>query len=85
LDYSYADGEQANIAMIRVPAALGNSSYKGPLLMNPGGSGGNGIEFILEFGPEISSVIGPQFDILSFDPRGSIFFTTSPPYADAFV
>ena len=44
--------------------------YKGPVLLNPGGPGGSGVELIRQLGDTFSSALGPQFDIVSFDPRG---------------
>ncbi|KJA21599.1 hypothetical protein HYPSUDRAFT_140328, partial [Hypholoma sublateritium FD-334 SS-4] len=44
--------------------------YRGPVLFNPGGPG-SGVDFIRSArGEQFSSILGPQFDILSFDPRG---------------
>jgi pimeloyl-ACP methyl ester carboxylesterase len=72
LNYSDPQGTEAIIALIRKPSTLAESSpeYRGPLLFNPGGPGGSGVEFIHEYGDVMSSIIGPQFDIVSFDPRG---------------
>jgi hypothetical protein len=50
--------------------AESSPEYKGPILFNPGGPGGSGVEFIRQFGDNFSLVVGPQFDIVSFDPRG---------------
>ena len=38
LDYSRPDGAQAGIALIKVPSrfAVGDESYRGPILFNPG-------------------------------------------------
>ena len=38
--------------------------------MNPGGPGGSGVELIQTSVDFISPILGPQFDIVSFDPRG---------------
>jgi pimeloyl-ACP methyl ester carboxylesterase len=50
--------------------AASSAEYKGPIIFNPGGPGGSGIEFIKIDGDLLSSILGPQFDIVSFDPRG---------------
>ncbi|KAG5650219.1 hypothetical protein H0H81_000275 [Sphagnurus paluster] len=58
--------------MARLPSKLSANStdYRGPILLNPGGLGGSGVDFVLGAGEEISGVLGPQFDIVAFDPRG---------------
>lgn len=58
--------------MTRIPSPLpaNSSDYRGPILFNPGGPGGSGVNFITDFGKNLSAVVGPQFDILGFDPRG---------------
>ncbi|KAF8075851.1 hypothetical protein FPV67DRAFT_1469501 [Lyophyllum atratum] len=72
LNYSDADGDKATIAMTRIPSKLGpdSSAYRGPILINPGGPGGSGVDVVLRAGALLSGIIGPQFDILGFDPRG---------------
>ena len=72
LNYSDPEGAEAIIAVIRKPSTLAESSpeYRGPILFNPGGPGDSGVEFINKAGDVMSSIIGPQFDIVSFDPRG---------------
>jgi len=59
--------------MTRIPASVSPESadYRGPLLMNPGGPGGSGVDLILRSGGLLQSIVGPQFDILGFDPRGA--------------
>ncbi|KAF8160399.1 TAP-like protein-domain-containing protein, partial [Pholiota molesta] len=44
--------------------------YRGPVLFNPGGPGGSGVDFVVQLGSQISTVIGPEFDLIGFDPRG---------------
>jgi len=73
LNYSDPQGAEAIIALIRIPSPLAESSpeYKGPILFNPGGPGGSGVEMIRgRAGDIFSLVLGPQFDIVGFDPRG---------------
>ncbi|KAJ7667444.1 hypothetical protein B0H14DRAFT_2658115 [Mycena olivaceomarginata] len=38
-------------------------------------SRGSGVEWALESGKQIASVVGPEFDIVGFDPRGTSFST----------
>jgi len=40
------------------------------LLLNPGGPGGSGGEFIYRRGEQLSGIVGEGFHLLSFDPRG---------------
>ncbi|KAF2161983.1 hypothetical protein M409DRAFT_69483 [Zasmidium cellare ATCC 36951] len=51
------------------------------LLLNPGGPGGSGIEFIFRRGKQLSDIVGDGFHLLSFDPRG---INTSTPMASCF-
>ena len=77
LNYSDPEGDAASIAVTRLPSPLaGTDDYKGPLLIIPGGPGGSGVELVLENGALLSQVLGPNFDFVSFDPRGS-FHTLS--------
>ncbi|TEB34815.1 hypothetical protein FA13DRAFT_1707039 [Coprinellus micaceus] len=68
LDYSDPGGREAAIALIRKPATT-QEGYRGPILFNPGGPGGSGVEWFLAVGNDFATILGPQFDIVSFDPR----------------
>ncbi|KAJ6480975.1 TAP-like protein-domain-containing protein [Mycena sanguinolenta] len=72
LDYTQLDGASAAIAMVRVHSAVPHNSpsYRGPVLINPGGPGGSGVDWVAAAGPLLSTIIGPEFDIIGFDPRG---------------
>ncbi|KAF8954240.1 hypothetical protein BDZ97DRAFT_1928523 [Flammula alnicola] len=77
LNHSDPLGElEAVIALIRKPSIFppDSDSYRGPVLFNPGGPGGSGVDFIQGLrGDLFSTVIGPQFDIIvGFDPRDQI-------------
>jgi hypothetical protein len=39
-------------------------------LVNPGGPGGSGVELALKLGSLAQTLIGADFDIIGFDPRG---------------
>lgn len=73
LNYSDPSGDKAAIAMARIPAAVlpGSPQYRGPILVNPGGPGGSGVDLVLGAGALLSGIVGPNFDVLGFDPRGA--------------
>jgi pimeloyl-ACP methyl ester carboxylesterase len=79
LNYSEPDGKNAIIALTRIPSPLPTNSpwYRGPILINPGGPGGSGVEAIMRFGGALSAIVGPQFDVVGFDPRGLIVYASS--------
>ncbi|KAF5374249.1 hypothetical protein D9758_004536 [Tetrapyrgos nigripes] len=72
LNHSEPEGKSAAIALIRLHAGVGAQSddYRGPVLFNPGGPGGSGVELILKRGRHLATILGPQFDVVGFDPRG---------------
>ncbi|KAF5311055.1 hypothetical protein D9619_008143 [Psilocybe cf. subviscida] len=72
LNYSDPEGRKASIALIRKPAGVPTESgfYRGPVLFNPGGPGGSGVDMVKRRGEMFSKILGPQFDIVGFDPRG---------------
>ncbi|PPQ71711.1 hypothetical protein CVT26_007628 [Gymnopilus dilepis] len=70
-NYSDTSAGEATLALIRVPSTLnGTADYRGPVLFNPGGPGVSGVDFVVQLGSLIAQAIGPQFDLVSFDPRG---------------
>ncbi|KAF8482305.1 Alpha/Beta hydrolase protein [Gautieria morchelliformis] len=79
LDYNDPSGEKAAIAMIRIKANVSPNSrkYRGPILFNPGGPGGPGVAFVNSLGESFQKLIGEEFDIVGFDPRG-VGLTTPP-------
>ncbi len=73
LDYSNPTSpSRAAVPLIKIPAHPANDSdYLGMLLTNPGGPGEPGVDFLLTSGNAILlPIIGPNYDIVSFDPRG---------------
>ncbi|KAK2595281.1 hypothetical protein QQS21_006996 [Conoideocrella luteorostrata] len=40
------------------------------MVLNPGGPGGGGIGFVREFGKQLNVIVGENYHLLSFDPRG---------------
>jgi pimeloyl-ACP methyl ester carboxylesterase len=69
LDYAHPNGTTIQIAVAERPAE-DPAEDLGPLVINPGGPGGSGIDDL----PNELSVLTPallqHFDIVSFDPRG---------------
>ena len=70
-DYANPSGPIVRLALIRM-AAEDRSHKIGSLLINPGGPGGSGIEFVRKAvtGKAFSEALRSQFDIVGFDPRG---------------
>ncbi|KAH8151117.1 uncharacterized protein LAJ45_04819 [Morchella importuna] len=73
LDWENPDnGLKAAVAIVKVPAKVDERSeeWGGPVLINPGGPGGSGTNFAISRGKELQTILGPQFSIVGFDPRG---------------
>ncbi|MGI9597963.1 MAG: alpha/beta hydrolase [Acidimicrobiales bacterium] len=73
LDYDRPFGSTVEVQMVRIPAS-DPENREGAILLNPGGPGGSGIQFVLGFGPFAGDVFGQEvtqrFDLVGFDPRG---------------
>jgi pimeloyl-ACP methyl ester carboxylesterase len=70
LDYANQTGPQVDIAVVRLPAA--NPSKRiGSLVVNPGGPGGSGVEYVLQAADTLPRELRDRFDIVGFDPRGT--------------
>ncbi|PVF98203.1 alpha/beta-hydrolase [Serendipita vermifera] len=72
LDYHDAEAGKAALAMIKYPAKTDrkNEAYKGPILFNPGGPGASGVGIVLNWGNRFKDIVGEDFDLIGFDPRG---------------
>lgn len=66
LDYAKQDGEQIDLALIRVKAS---GDRLGSLVFNFGGPGGSGVD-LLSMTAKIFGGLGTRYDLVSFDPRG---------------
>ncbi|KAF7305880.1 AB hydrolase-1 domain-containing protein [Mycena chlorophos] len=76
LDYASPNNSTtAALAITRFRSTSPSSSYRGPILLNPGGPGGSGVEFAVVYGSEIAGIVGAEYDIVGFDPRGVSFST----------
>ncbi|SJL15399.1 uncharacterized protein ARMOST_18896 [Armillaria ostoyae] len=69
IGYSNEGGEKAALAVIKL-SAQSETEYKGAVLINPGGPGSSGVSALTILGQQLASIIGNQYDIISFDPRG---------------
>ncbi|KAF4552194.1 Hypothetical protein D9617_11g010430 [Elsinoe fawcettii] len=76
-----------SLAVIKIPATVDvdDPRYRGPVLINPGGPSGSGVELAYRSGKNLQAIIQGDFpnakdrffDIVGFDPRG--VGLTSPP------
>ena len=66
LDYANPSEQAITISVIR----LHSDSAVGSLLLNPGGPGGSGIEYVRAAKYVVSSKLIKRYDIIGFDPRG---------------
>ena len=68
LDHDEPDGDPIDIALIRLPAVL---EREGAVLVNPGGPGGSGVDYVAALATYAQGEMGlERFDIVGFDPRG---------------
>ena len=68
VDYAKPDGDTIQLAALRAPST-GNKS--GSLLVNPGGPGGSGYDFVKDAaGTHFSESVRANYDLVGFDPRG---------------
>jgi pimeloyl-ACP methyl ester carboxylesterase len=67
VDYDHPDGDTAQLAMIRFPAA---QDKIGSLVINPGGPGESGVEAAVSIIQSLPAPVRQRFDLVGFDPRG---------------
>jgi pimeloyl-ACP methyl ester carboxylesterase len=65
-DHFREDDRTISIPLIRLRAPNATRS----ILLNPGGPGGSGFEFVHRRGEQLANIVGDGFHLLSFDPRG---------------
>ncbi len=69
-DYAEPTGPTVRLSLIRLPA-LDQTRRVGSLVVNPGGPGGSGIDFVRSGATILfSKKLRTSFDIVGFDPRG---------------
>ncbi|RJQ76281.1 alpha/beta hydrolase [Pseudonocardiaceae bacterium YIM PH 21723] len=69
LDYAKPDGEKIQLAVSRVAHKVPDEQSQGPILVNPGGPGGSGLN-LATLGKSVPNKVGEQYDWIGFDPRG---------------
>jgi len=80
-DWAHPTGDSIELALVRQPAKSGKAL--GSLLVNPGGPGGSGYDFILNSVDYATSAkLQSNFDIVGFDPRGVNHSTPVKCYTD---
>ncbi|EJC98089.1 alpha/beta-hydrolase [Fomitiporia mediterranea MF3/22] len=77
--YDEPSGEEAAVALVMSPSIYppGHEKYRGPILFNPGGPGGSGVETVLLLEEAFRTILSDGFDLVGFDPRGVGFTTPS--------
>ena len=70
LDWDEPDAGSIDLALRRAPATGGGDARIGSLLVNPGGPGGSGTEFVGYARDAFSERLVAAFDLVGFDPRG---------------
>lgn len=69
VDWERPNGPTFELALARRQATDPDARI-GPLLLNPGGPGGSGVDFALQADQLFSKKVQRKFDLIGFDPRG---------------
>lgn len=70
LNHARPQGKTIKLALIRLPAPK-KAKRIGSLVVNPGGPGGSGVDFVRHGAVEmVPAEVRARFDIVGFDPRG---------------
>ncbi|KAI0487732.1 hypothetical protein F4859DRAFT_466015 [Xylaria cf. heliscus] len=64
-----SDEERVTLGIMRLRATE-MDDYRGPVIFNPGGPGGSGVFALKDHGANLQTIIGRNYDVISFDPRG---------------
>lgn len=70
LDPMDPEGDTTELALARFPSTGTTAERIGSLVLNPGGPGGSGIDFLAGATQMMPAAITDRFDLVSFDPRG---------------
>ncbi|KAK2765147.1 hypothetical protein FQN54_008846 [Arachnomyces sp. PD_36] len=68
LDYTHPEDGDLSLQLIKVNAT--KEPVLGSILFNPGGPGGSGVEDVAQKGHIYDEILGGQYDLIGFDPRG---------------
>ncbi|MGF6885442.1 pimeloyl-ACP methyl ester carboxylesterase [Nocardia sp. GAS34] len=69
LNYAEPQGQTITVAIDRLPAT-DPAHRRGIMLSNPGGPGGPGLGFGLEYGAALAPDVRARYDLIDMDPRG---------------
>ena len=69
LDYTNTNSEKLQLQLLKVNAT--KEPVLGSVLFNPGGPGSSAVEDLAEKGHIYGEVLGGQYDLIAFDPRGT--------------
>ncbi len=70
LDHEDPEGRQIELALARVESGGSGGERLGSLVINPGGPGASGIEYLAAAAGTLPAELRERFDLVSFDPRG---------------
>src|SRR5690349_21542889 len=71
LHHDEPGGRQIPIALHRlVSPNHGGPGFRGSVVINPGGPGGEGLSFLTGFGATLPAAVLDAYDVVAFDPRG---------------
>lgn len=69
VDWAAPEGEILDLAVVRLRAT--NDDRIGSLVINPGGPGASGVQYVGRFGRQVTSeALRERYDVVGFDPRG---------------
>jgi pimeloyl-ACP methyl ester carboxylesterase len=70
LNHADPSGRTIRIAVSRIKATAPASARQGPLLINPGGPGGEGLRMSATLYRDLPRSVATAYDLVGFDPRG---------------
>ena len=70
LNHADPHGRKIRIAVSRIKATAPVSKRQGPLLINPGGPGGEGLRMSASLAKSLPRSVAATYDLIGFDPRG---------------